>query len=876
MKFKTTNNGMSRLGNGLLALAVCGCFGFLASCSSDDSISDGGSAGLTTASTATVKASTGSRSIVNYKALSTAGRAAITVSSDNAAYGLAIPTFTIPTVDNSTVFSLGNTVESDKTYVLVSGEGVISGCTSGVTVYVAKGATATVKDDGWGSGGKIYVADGGTLIYDKNKVEGYEIVCAGTLKFTATSGQIDIYKDCYVKNLVINDGLKLYPHDHNFYVGNGLKAASLGLTGSNGKASVKIVGDVNLTGDLQTGANNTLYIEGGLTCKALTPTSGGKIGITGDVTFTEGLSAFGYGLMQVGGALTAPDFYVNDDGVVEVFCSMKVNNTLQVNGDNGKIGNLKLMDHGYVEAGTIKFTASSMITIQDGGMIKANEELQLLCCGTNALTLEGDNAKGAIVTKALKVNVVDLSGKTADKVVFIIPGSSELALVYESVNGDNRATAAQKIDVPSEVATYTNTGELSDKLKAFKIAKEGCNPGFNGDGSEPTPEITPDPTPEPDPTPKIETVTQITPDHTHPISATCVDYDPTNQKIYLSWHARDEGQAGCLEIIDHSEAEKPQLVSYLQAYTKDVERDKQQHIDYNHCILYGDKLYAVGNSHKYVKGTGEIKYGHVSYVQLSNGLFAGTETQRIDETDLTSAGILKITELTPHENSKGVPTCDGNCIIRQGDDFLVASTAGFETFDNNLKSTNFVSTPGKGKHIATDGNKILTLNYDKRITSEQDPLTAIVKAYSASDHTFATPTAVASTDWVAPNNGKNTIKIDGNNAYVCCEKNGLIRYDINGGGQNGKFYIEPKIKADGKEFYSGYCNGVDVDDKYVYVAYGSCGLFILDKNSMEKVAEYTAAGGKSANYVKVVQRDDYRYIYVAYGESGLRIFRITK
>jgi len=219
----------------------------------------------------------------------------------------------------------------------------------------------------------------------------------------------------------------------------------------------------------------------------------------------------------------------------------------------------------------------------------------------------------------------------------------------------------------------------------------------------------------------------------------------------------------------------------------------------------------------------------------------------------------------------------------------VASTSGFETMDaNTLKTTNFVASEGKGKHIATDGNKILTLNYASTSTSVETALGAIVRSYSASDHTFSSPetTVLSGTEeLIAPNDGKNTIAIDGNYAYVCLSENGLVVYDLNGKKINS--YKAEKVKNKSGDYVApGLCNGLAVDDDYLYVAYGSVGLLIFDKQAVLAgedmksesvlVASYRYSGGKSANYVKVVDRDKYHYIYIAYGESGLRLCRVLK
>lgn len=55
----------------------------------------------------------------------------------------------------------------------------------------------------------------------------------------------------------------------------------------------------------------------------------------------------------------------------------------------------------------------------------------------------------------------------------------------------------------------------------------------------------------------------------------------------------------------------------------------------------------------------------------------------------------------------------------------------------------------------------------------------------------------------------------------------------------------------------GYANGVTYDANYIYLACGSYGLVVLDKNNMEngkpvKVVKKRAEAGMSANYVTLM------------------------
>jgi hypothetical protein len=134
--------------------------------------------------------------------------------------------------------------------------------------------------------------------------------------------------------------------------------------------------------------------------------------------------------------------------------------------------------------------------------------------------------------------------------------------------------------------------------------------------------------------------------------------------------------------------------------------------------------------------------------------------------------------------------------------------------------------------------------------------------YSTSDYTFSNPLQTISLDVIAPVNGKNVMHIEGNDIYVCLGKNGLKRYT------NGVEVAEFKVSGD----TIAAANGLAVDNKYVYVAYGHGGLFVLDKTDLSVITSYSYTGGKSANYVTV--SDD--ILYVAYGLSGVQIFRLIE
>ena len=72
----------------------------------------------------------------------------------------------------------------------------------------------------------------------------------------------------------------------------------------------------------------------------------------------------------------------------------------------------------------------------------------------------------------------------------------------------------------------------------------------------------------------------------------------------------------------------------------------------------------------------------------------------------------------------------------------------------------------------------------------------------------------------------------------------------------------------------GYCNGVAFNDKYIFLAYGSYGVVVIDKatttdGNVNIVARLKGTKNKSANYVYV----DDNYVYVAYGKERMRVYK---
>lgn len=99
--------------------------------------------------------------------------------------------------------------------------------------------------------------------------------------------------------------------------------------------------------------------------------------------------------------------------------------------------------------------------------------------------------------------------------------------------------------------------------------------------------------------------------------------------------------------------------------------------------------------------------------------------------------------------------------------------------------------------------------------------------------------------------GKNGVHIDRNIAYLAMGDDGLVVFDLKHGIITGVFKSEE----------SGYANSVYAEKEKIYLAYGSAGLYIIDKRSLQSLGNWNYEG--SCNYVCV----DHGMVYIANGSG---------
>lgn len=760
-------------------------------------------------------------SVINYKAKAATRAAGATTANLSDVYEMP----SLPSHDGAIEIKNNDGcvgLDGSKTYIIKKGTKISSGLNlKGATLFIEGELTtkniwecynATKK-------GKIYILKGGTLHIDNNN--------------TALFQNAGIY--CY------NYGGTLKKESTNMYLEKGDAYFTTG--------NIEVKNELKVQG--------LLYVGGDANVGNLATESDAKINIQGDLLGTENQDIQIDGcIMNINGKAKANKLTIQGSAPKLYACSFEVTDktVLNSNGAELHVNNLKTGAIDQCAGSTIYLVNNSIIECKGTYTNANNGHDQYYPAGESKVILQGDNANAIFRAAEVKYN-----GSNDAGYILIAPGTyayfSTCYIFRTNGSGGVIYMDCDKFTNNSNSATYTYAPGLSDCTKRYDMHNDPVLP-TSCDGTTPAPK----PTPTPEPGKKIDVISVIDyTNHTHDISATCIQ--PYNGKLYMSYHTNEENQAdpskktgGCIEVFK-TENNQTTMLQYLQ--------DKKELYDFNHLMVDGK------DATKYVYIAGHsTNGGMMGRIALdSNGLL-NTEVKDIDET--TTLNPLTIVDWE-HE---GLEKSDENCIVRDGNKLMVATARGYGVYDaNTLDLIGKKETPGKAKHIALNNQYIVTLHYNNEIGSDDEAVSGTLQVFPlGADILTATPAKTINVSSIAPNDGKNTIAIDGNHIYVCRSAKGLSCYDLTTGKEvwNWGAPLTANTKVP-----QGYVNGVTYDANYIYLACGSYGLVVLDKNKMEngkpvKVVKKRAEAGMSANYVTL----DGGYIYVAYGKSRLRVMKL--
>lgn len=701
----------------------------------------------------------------------------------------------------------------------------------------------------------MYIAPGETIAFNQNyHLNGNTIYVAGTYECNATwtEGNYTI--------VVLKGGTLKWTGGNIFPNQNGGKILCYGNFECNADLEVqnrgifKIAGDLNLKGHTFRVNNANVYIGGKLICNEFKNQANAYTNIQGSIEGIEDKPVELDGVVNVDGKFKTKDLYLIGNGQLYC-CSLELTGDFKSMGGDGAGSALHTS---YLKAKNLLLASSNNIYLVNNSSIEVEGTLQ---CNKNAsamIFLQGVNSKAYIKANVIKFNGSGSPATLNDCYMFNAMDTGGEYYI-DADHFDNSAPEGGNLAF-SDIQ-FQGSGKahnFRNNSAPVTLVKAECGYTLNPD--VPTP-------------PHIDEVGEILYDHTHDISATCIQ--EYNGKLYMSYHTRGKGHGGCIEVFETDANKQTKLLQYLQ--------DKDNTMDFNHLMIDSKSstpnLYVVGN-YAYHNEAGKQTE--------ANGLMAriGINSSGLLDTDVKNIGDAFVNPLiiVPLDQTTQSSSLDENAIIRDGDKLLITSTRGYEVYDpNTLELLNSKPTPGKAKHIAINGNEIAALYYTTRPSDPDAAVDAKLDLFDAGANiATATPKKTIDIASITPNNGKNTIAIDGENIYVCRSANGLTCYDKNG---TEKWTWQAPLTASTKK-PQGYANGVTYDNNYVYLACGGYGLVVLDKNKMEKgkpkvVAKTRVTGvpdettGKiswnSANYVKLYNG----LIYVAYGKNRLKIYQLV-
>lgn len=783
----------------------------------------------------TTDAQTLASQVINYKAkAASATKATGTIDDNNSATFKGVinmpaePSVPAEAVDLATLTDKWNGMHSGGVYVLKSGEMSTEGMNvAGTTIYVCSGATLTWNAYLENNTPKVIVLSGGKIIDTYNNV--------GKCCNADVYGSIEFLQD----RIDIN---------HTFRTSKNLNVAGKYLAIS-GKA----------------------YFGGNVTTKNIYP-GGSTTNIKGDLQLgeTEGLKLDAVNnrptKMNVDGKITAKKLELTNGSILYSGCGAAINE--EVNLNDGTALHAK-----YLECSKFIQSSGAKLILSDQSYVNCSGEFASYNNDTSYSILEGDDAKAVIKADKFFFNNGAPQNDDAGEEYFLVkmfstPGKNNPQIVADGtfyVNG-------QKANVRFTDANMFVTNGVTKNEVVINPTTDCGNPGWTNPNPKPSPEPEPEPnptpTPKPEPTPNpkpgLDLITTVEPEHTHEISATGIM--PLNGYLYMSYHTNqnqkdnaDYSHGGCIEVMSPVKDDQAELKQYIY--------DSARDLDFNHILatkLNSDeyKIFLPGSSNK--------KGAMLAYMDIRKDHMLADESMEItskEGDEVTIKQPLNYIQLKPATGDyKGY---DENCVVYNDNTnhLIVATTEGYTVYDaTTMNEVETYSKPGKAKHLAIGNGKIVGLYLNERNKDTKIGIPATIEIINEKTEDFNDTKTFDTNVKIEPNDGKNVIAVKDNKIYACLSSAGLYVYDMNGNEQWHYQMPSPKNK-EGK--WKALCNGCFVDNNYVYLAYGSYGIVVIDKNTHKVIAH--RAVEKSANYITVHDG----YIYVAYGRSRMQVFKLN-
>lgn len=680
----------------------------------------------------------------------------------------------------------------------------------------------------------IFVSGDCKMTYNES-LGGNTIVLAkgATLEYTGTGSMIKATDKVYGAASCI---IKATNSNKNIVVEGELYAAWEGqgeqdlLHGGFGAVESKVNPTQNIT--FKSGAK--AYIDGSIRAKNLTIEDGAVVTATRNILNATKVDLAG--ALKVGGFCKSAN--LNITGLLDASdAKAVVKVTKQLNLEAGsliKANYVNVTDNTYEGTKNDK----DLVKVGDAQLnLKKGGQIQIADLGViNVNNLTTDNASAAQIqlqgNNAVAVIKADNFTNNGDATInaFATPGTNSVLLLQMSkcFMGTELMPSSGDLDISASYLDYdkATSGQLvirKDETKeqyGYTLSNEAKNAKA---------------------TPKLDLVASF--GDNNGMSASCIQ--TVGNYVYVSYHTYGNGQTnlkGGLEVLHMADNK---LVG-------DQAVNGTTGLDINHVM--------VDNNKAYIAATDRDKGAFLGVVPLENNVYSTDMTQYV---------------LDAMNKKNGI---DANCVVKYGDNIVMSSTRGYEFYDSNFGHTYFQTTADAKGLASANGNLYSLLATGKNTTGTVNVFNGIDLRQDKATKSFTT------NGNVGPEDGKNTVAVDGTDIYVCQGERGIVRYNANG--EKVWDYTVPTIANQKSEKYGnvkGYCNGVAISGNYVYVAAGGYGVVVLNKADGKELCHRTAFNGflengkwanpNSANYVTIGQDG---YIYVAYGKSRVQVFKLTQ
>ena len=680
----------------------------------------------------------------------------------------------------------------------------------------------------------IFVSGDSKMTYNES-LGGNTIVLAkgATFEYTGTGSMIKATDKVYGAASSI---IKATNSNNNIVVEGELYAAWEGqgeqdiLHGGFGAVESKVNPTQNIT--FKSGAK--AYIDGSIRAKNLTIEDGAVVTATRNILNATKVDLAG--ALKVGGFCKTGDLNItglldasNANAVVKVTKQLNLEDGSLIKANyvnvtdntySGDKGNKKVVKVGDAQ---LNLKKGGQIQIADLGVINVNN-LVTDNASTAQIQLQGDNAVAVIKAD----NFTNNGDATIN--AFATPGTNSVLLLQMSkcFMGTTQMPSSGDLDISASYLDY-------DKATSGALVEP------KDENKEQYGYILSDEAKKASATPKLDLVASF--GDNNGMSASCIQ--TVGNYVYVSYHTHGNGKTnlkGGLEVL-HMADNKLVGDQAVQGNTS---------IDINHVMI--------DNNNAYIAATDINKGAFLGVVPLENNVYSTNMTQYV---------------LDALNKKNGI---DANCVVKYGDNIVMSSTRGYEFYDKEFGHTYFQTTADAKGLASANGNLYSLLATGKNTTGTVNVFNGIDLRQDKTTTSFTTDGNVG------PEDGKNTVAVDGTDIYVCQGEEGLVRYDANG--KKVWSYKVPTNANQKSEKYGnvkGYCNGVAISGNYVYVAAGGYGVVVLNKADGKELCHRTAFNGflengkwanpNSANYVTIGQDG---YIYVAYGKSRVQVFKLTQ